>query len=176
MNLFITFLIAISLSMDTFSLSLAYGTLDIDLKNIYILSVIVGIYHFIMPLLGCFIGSNFIKFLPIASNFVVFIILSLIGIEMIIDTLRSKEDLKVMRLYSMIIFGLTVSIDSFSVGLGLNAISKNIIISSFIFSITSFAFTLEGLLIGKKINQIFGCISTLIGGAVLILIAILYVV
>ena len=176
MNLFITFLIAISLSMDTFSLSLAYGTLDIDLKNIYILSVIVGIYHFIMPLLGCFIGSNFIKFLPIASNFVVFIILSLIGIEMIIDTLRSKEDLKVMRLYSMIIFGLTVSVDSFSVGLGLDTISRNIILSSLIFSITSFIFTLTGLFIGKKINQIFGKISTLIGGAVLILIAILYVV
>ena len=76
----------------------------------------------------------------------------------------------------MIIFGLTVSVDSFSVGLGLDTISKNIVLSSLIFSITSFVFTITGLFIGKKINQIFGRISTLIGGCVLILIAIFYVV
>ena len=176
MNLFIILVIAISLSMDAFSLSLAYGTLDIDKKNMYTLSIIVAIYHFFMPLIGYFIGSNFIKFLPVASNFVVFIILTLIGLEMIIDTIRKAEELKVMKIYSMIIFGLTVSIDSFSVGLGLDTISKNILLSSLIFSITSFVFTITGLFIGKKINQIFGRISTLIGGCVLILIAIFYVV
>ena len=176
MNLFIILVIAISLSMDAFSLSLAYGTLDIEKKNMYTLSIIVGVYHFFMPLIGYFIGSNFIKFLPVASNFVVFIILTLIGLEMIIDTIRKAEELKVMKNYSMIIFGLTVSIDSFSVGLGLDTISKNILLSSLIFSITSFVFTITGLFIGKKINQIFGRISTLIGGCVLILIAIFYVV
>ena len=176
MNLFIILVIAISLSMDAFSLSLAYGTLDIDKKNMYTLSIIVGIYHFFMPLIGYFIGSNFIKFLPVASNFVVFVILTLIGLEMIVDTIRKEDELKVMRLYSMIVFGLTVSIDSFSVGIGLDTINKNIIVSSLIFSITSFIFTITGLFIGKKINQIFGKISTLIGGCVLILIAIFYVV
>ena len=176
MNLFIILVIAVSLSMDAFSLSLAYGTLDIPKKDIYTLSIIVGIYHFFMPMIGYFIGSKFMSFLPVASNFVVFIILTLIGLEMIIDTIRKEEELKVMKLYSMIIFGLTVSVDSFSVGLGLDTISKNIILSSLIFSITSFIFTLTGLFIGKKINQIFGKISTLIGSAVLILIAILYVV
>ena len=75
----------------------------------------------------------------------------------------------------MIVFGFTVSIDSFSVGLGIDNINKNIILSSIIFSITSFIFTIIGLFIGKKINQIFGKISTLIGGCVLILIAVLYV-
>ena len=107
-----------------------------------------------MPMIGYFIGSKFISFLPVASNFVVFIILTLIGLEMIIDTIRKDEELKVMKLYSMIIFGLTVSVDSFSVGLGLDTISKNIVLSSLIFSITSFIFTLTGLFIGKKINQI----------------------
>ena len=49
MNLFLLFIIAISLSMDAFSLSLAYGTLDINKKEIITLSIIVGIYHFFMP-------------------------------------------------------------------------------------------------------------------------------
>ena len=175
LNLFILLIIAISLSMDAFSLSLAYGTLDIDKKNIITLSIIVGVYHFLMPILGFFIGSKVFQFIPIASNFIVFIILVLIGIEMIIDTIKQNETMKKMYLLQMIVFGFTVSIDSFSVGLGIDNINKNIILSSIIFSITSFIFTIIGLFIGKKINQIFGKISTLIGGCVLILIAVLYV-
>ena len=176
MNLFIIFIIAISLSMDAFSLSLAYGTLNIDMRNILVLSVIVGIYHFFMPLLGYQIGCRFITFFPVASNLVVFIILTLIGIEMIIDTIKSEEEIRVMSYFDMIIFGLTVSIDSFSVGLGLDTINKNIFLSSIVFSLTSFLFTFLGLLIGKKINHILGKISTLVGGSVLILIAILYLI
>ena len=81
----------------------------------------------------------------------------------------------IIFLSQIILFGLAVSIDSFSVGLGLDTISKNILLSSFIFSLSIFIFTITGLFIGKKINQIFGKISTLIGGCVLILIATLYI-
>lgn len=176
MNLFIILIIAISLSMDAFSFSLAYGTLNINKNDIYILSIIVGIYHFFMPIIGYYIGKNYILLLPIASNIIVFIILLLVGIEMIIDTLKKEQNIKIMNLKSMILFGLTVSIDSFSIGLSLDTISKNILFSSMIFSLTSSLFTLTGLFIGKKINQIFGNISTLIGGVVLILIAFLYIV
>lgn len=175
LNLFILFIIAISLSMDAFSLSLAYGTLDIDKKNMLTLAIIVGIYHFIMPIIGFFIGSKIFQFIPLDSNFIVFIILTLIGVEMIIDTIKKSETMEKMYILQMIIFGFTVSIDSFSVGLGVDNINKNIIMSSIIFSVTSFLFTLCGLFIGKKINQIFGKISTLIGGCILILIAVLYI-
>lgn len=176
MNLFIILIIAISLSMDAFSFSLVYGTLNIKKNDIYILSTIVGIYHFFMPIIGYCIGKNFILLLPIASNIIVFIILILVGIEMVIDTLKKEQNIKKMNLKSMILFGLTVSIDSFSIGLSLDTISSNILFSSIIFSLTSSIFTLTGLFIGKKINQIFGNISTLIGGVVLILIAFLYIV
>lgn len=174
MNFFLILLIAISLSMDAFSMSLAYGTLDISKKDILRLSILVGIYHFFMPLLGSYLGSNLLKLFPINSNFIVFIILTIIGLEMIIDTLRKKENVTKMQFLQMIIFGFTVSIDSFSVGIGLDTLTNNYLLSSLIFSMTSFSFTLSGLYIGKKINQIFGRISTMIGGAILILIAIMY--
>ena len=50
-------LMAISLSMDAFSLSLVYGTFGIDKKNKILLSLIVGCFHFVMPLFGMFIGD-----------------------------------------------------------------------------------------------------------------------
>ena len=57
MSIYIIFVIAVSLSMDAFSLSLAYGTLNLKKKYIKQLSLIVGIYHFFMPLIGLLIGK-----------------------------------------------------------------------------------------------------------------------
>lgn len=173
MTLLIVLMIAISLSMDAFSLSLAYGTLDIEKKDIILLSIIIGVFHFFMPLIGIFLGSRILHFLPIEPNAIVFIVLSFIGIEMIIDTFKNKEVKRMKKLESLL-FGFAVSIDSFSVGLGLESITNNYFTSSLLFSLSSFIFTYVGLTLGKKISKFIGILSTLIGGLVLIIIGIFY--
>lgn len=172
----IIFIIAISLSMDAFSLSLAYGTQNLQKKEIIKLSLIVGIYHFFMPQIGNIIGKQIFEILPVRTNTIVFIILFIIGIQMIIETFKTKKTLKIMKNLEMIIFGLLVSIDSLSVGIGLKSIYDNTILSSFIFSITSLFFTYTGLYIGKKISKIIGNLATLFGGITLIIIGLLYLV
>lgn len=176
MNILVIILIAVSLSMDAFSLSLAYGTLNLERKNIYELSIIVGIYHFIMPLLGVFSGTKILNIIPIDSNLLVFLVLTVIGIEMIIETFKSSNDVKIMKIGELILFGLAVSVDSFSVGIGLSSITNNILGAAIIFSFISFMFTYIGLILGKKINSIIGCASTLLGGIVLIIIGIFYLI
>ena len=168
--------IAVSLSMDAFSLSLAYGTLNLEKNYVRKTSIIVGIYHFFMPLIGLTIGNMILKIIPIPTNIIVCIVLTFIGIEMIIDSFKNEEDIKIMTLKEMLLFGLAVSIDSFSVGIGLEALTQNYILSASIFSITSFVFTYIGLSIGKTINNLIGKISTLLGGLVLIIIGIIYVI
>lgn len=172
----IIILIAVSLSMDAFSLSLAYGTLNINKKSIYTLSTIVAIYHFIMPILGINIGKIIMDILPVKPTTIVFIVLLFIGIQMIIETLKKEESVKLLTQAEMLLFGLAVSIDSFSVGISLNTITNQHIISAIIFSITSFIFTFLGLSIGKKVNNIIGKISTLLGGIMLIIIGISYTI
>lgn len=174
MHVFIIVLIAISLSMDAFSLSLAYGTLNLRNKDIHLLSIIVGIYHFFMPLLGLFIGTLILKIIKIDPEFIVFLVLSFIGIQMIVETFKKEEEIKYMNKSSLLLFGLAVSIDSFSVGIGMTAISDHYILCSFIFSISSFCFTYLGLLLGKKINLLLGKVSTIIGGTVLLLLGFIY--
>ena len=175
MSFLIVLVIAVSLSMDAFSLSLAYGTLDLSKKNINKLSIIVGIYHFIMPLIGLFIGNAILKYFPINPNTIVTIVLIFIGFQMIIETFKNEENLRVMSFSELLLFGLAVSIDSFSVGIGLNAINNNYLLCSIIFSISSFSFTYLGLILGKKINKLIGKASTLIGGLILIVIGIIYI-
>lgn len=174
MSLLMVIIIAISLSMDAFSLSLAYGTLNIRKKQIIILSIIVGIFHFIMPLIGMNIGNAIVNILPIKPDVIVFIVLMIIGIQMIIETFKNERSLAIMNTLELFFFGLAVSIDSFSVGIGLKAIYKIPIVCSIIFSLSSFIFTYLGLLLGKKINDIVGSLSTFIGGITLIIIGIFY--
>lgn len=170
----IIILIGISLSMDAFSLALAYGTLNLKNRNINLLSIIVGLYHYFMPLLGMFVGKKIINLLPISSNFLVFIVLFLIGIQMIIESFKEEKEIKKLNLFEMILFGLAVSIDSFSLGLGLKTLYKNPYISALVFSVSSMLFTYIGLKLGKKINQKIGNISTIFGGITLIIIGIIY--
>ena len=173
MNLIII-LTAISLSMDTFSLSLIYGTLNLNKKDKILLSTIVGIYHFIMPLLGLHIGNLIFNLILINTNYIVSIILSVIGIQMILS--KNDEEIKEMKKIEYLFFGLAVSIDSFTVGITLTNLTKNIYFSSLIFSLTSFIFTLIGLHIGNKIERLVGKLATIIGGAVLILIGLSFVI
>ncbi len=173
MSILVIFIIAVSLSMDAFSLSLAYGTLNIEKEKRIILSTIVGIYHFVMPIIGMYVGRTILFLLPVKPTTVVFIVLLVIGIQMIIET-QKESRINVLNIGELLLFGLAVSIDSFSIGIGLNAIYDKPIIAAIIFSIISYIFTYLGLFLGTKINDKIGKYSTIIGGIVLIIIGILY--
>lgn len=176
MNLMTVIIIAISLSMDAFSLTLAYGTLKLSKNDYILLSIVVGVYHLIMPMIGNIIGNSILKILPISTNLIVFIVLLFIGVEMIIETFKKEQETKKMHFIEILTFGFAVSIDAFSVGIGLNVITDNIFIASLIFSIVSATFTMIGLNLGKKISNKIGSVATLLGGMTLIIIGILYII
>lgn len=171
MNFILVIVIAIGLSMDTFSLSLVYGTLGMSKREKYVLSFMVGIFHFFMPLLGFYFSSLVLKFVNIDFDVLVCLILSFIGLEMVIGSFKDEVNLNVS---SYFLFALAVSIDSFSVGITLNG-SDNIIIGPLIFCLMSFIFTLFGLFLGGKTYKLFGKISTIIGGVILILVGLFYI-
>ena len=172
----LVFLMAISLSMDAFSLALAYGTLGMGNKDKIILSLVVGIFHLIMPLLGMLVGELILSLFKFNADIVVAIILSFIGIQMIVSSFKKDEELKPLKFSEFFLFGLAVSIDSFSLGITLPNMGVSTIISPFIFAITSAAFTFAGLLIGNKIEKLLGKIATIIGGVILTLIGLAFAI
>lgn len=175
MNIVTIILIAISLSMDAFSLSLIYGTEGIKNRDKVLLSVIVGVYHFVMPLIGLTLGTVITSKIIINTNVFVGIILSLISIEMIISSLKNKEEKILFSIPGYLLFGLSVSLDSLTTGIGLPAITNNYLITSLIFSVISFIFTFLGLNLGNILNRKYGKISTLIGGTTLLILGIIYI-
>lgn len=174
MKIITIILIAISLSMDAFSLVLIYGTQGINKKHKVLLSIIVGIYHFVMPIIGLLIGIYIEKKIAFSPDIIVGIILSLIAIEMIISSTKEQKEKFLVSIPGYLIFGLSVSIDSLTTGIGLPAITNNYLQAALTFSLTSLIFTYIGLNLGNKLNQKYGKISTLIGGIILLTIGITY--
>ena len=175
MSIFLTILlIAISLSMDTFTLSLSYGMLNLKRSTIIKISLTVGIFHFIMPLLGNKLGDIIYKIININENLIIGIIFLILSIELILS-LYKKESLKIIDNFIQILFfSFAVSIDSFTVGIALDAIYGNKIFVVTIFMITSSIFTFIGLLFGKKIKELIGKKAEIIGIILLLILSISY--
>lgn len=173
-TLLTTILIGIGLSMDAFSLSFSYGTLNINKKDRVILASLVGLFHFFMPLLGLFVGNIILKYIIIDLDILLAIIVSLIGIEMIISSIKKEDNTMLLSLLSFILFAFSVSIDSFSVGIGLKGINSNYLQVSIIFSLCSFIFTYVGLILGTKLNDLVGRYAKTIGGIILIGLGVYY--
>lgn len=160
--------------MDAFSLSLIYGTLNLKKQIQKLMSLAVGIFHFIMPLLGYQIGELILKVLNINPDILVGIIFIILGLEMLIS-LKKEEQLKILTgILSVVFFAFTVSIDSFSIGIGFGVSNTNMLLPCLIFSITSAIFTYMGVLLGNKLASKFGTITTLIGSIILVVLGISY--
>lgn len=158
--------------MDAFSLALAYGTNKISKNKIILLSLVVGLFHFFMPITGSLIGIPISKLIS-KADIVVGIIFIILAIEMFISK-DEENKITITNILSIFIFAFTVSIDSFTVGIGLSLTNKNIIIPSIIFSITSFIFTLLGLILGKKLSKTFGKKAIYLGILILLVLGIKY--
>ena len=173
-ELLILLLIGISLSIDAFSVSTCLGMCDISLKRTLKISLTVGLFHFIMPILGVIISYQLHKILLINSDIILGIILLLLGTQLFIETIKPSN--KEINNTGTLLFAFGVSLDSFSVGLGLSAITDNLLLASTIFTVCSFSFTFLGLTIGKYINKLLKKYSYLLGTILLTMLGIIFLI
>lgn|SRR5574344_137912 len=173
--MFLILVVALSLSMDAFSLALAYGMYDFNKKDTLILSLIVGLYHFFMPMVGYKCGSLIFEYVPVKPNLVIFIIFLIIGLEMIVDSFHHNIRRKINGYIEMLLFGFAVSIDSFSTGIGIKTLTSYPFFAYITFSTISFSLTYIGLVLGQSISSKIGVYSNIIGAIVLIMIGIFYI-
>lgn len=172
MEIITLIIIGLSLSIDAFSLSLAYGLLNIPKKTIISTSITVGIFHFIMPILGMLLGNIITDTLNLDSKYILLTILILILIEMI-KSLKEENKEHELNIINMLIFAFLVSFDSFTLGIGIKYITSNIFLASTIFMILSSLFTFLGFILGKYLTKKATYKIKLIG-IILLLVVIMY--
>ena len=93
--------------MDAFSLAFSYGIKSISKKNVIITAIIVGLFHFFMPLLGNAFGNEIKQIFNINPNLLLFYLFMFIAIEMVIDLFSKSEKAFSLSLWQLVqyIFG-----------------------------------------------------------------------
>ncbi len=162
-------IMAVALSMDAFSISLGLGLLGINYRRIVLIGVTVGIFHAAMPLLGMFIGQLLSYMMGTIAHFVGGSGLVILGSQMLLSTFRQESSIIFSpRGIGLLLFSISVSIDSFTIGLSLGMIGLKTWVTVMSFALFSATFTWAGLLLGKKVGPFVGNQSEWIGGFILI--------
>lgn len=174
MEIITLLLIGLSLSIDAFTLSLAYGLLNIPKKKIYLISGLVGVFHFVMPLIGYTISTFLNRIININYKYTLIIVLSFIVIEMI-KSLKEEVEEYNLNFQNIIIFAFLVSFDSLAIGLGIEYITDTILLGSIIFSISAFIFTYLGFMLGKFMSVKIGSLAKKIGIVILLLVIMYFI-
>ena len=165
-------LIGLSLSIDALSAAISYGTVITKQYEKILMISFIGLFHFLMPIIGTLISKIIENKIMFNIKYIVFIIYSLLVIEMINED--SNINIKKIDLLKIFLISVLVSIDSFSIGIVIGLNNGKIVLASVLFSIISSVATFIGINIGNMITQKNRKIAKILGVSLLIITAIKY--
>ena len=174
MGLFEITVIGVGLAMDAFAVSVCKGLSmkKINLKNALIIALYFGIFQAVMPIIGYMLGTTFSSFVESVDHWIAFILLSIIGGNMIKESTDNEEEKRNDKVdfKTMILLGVATSIDALAVGVTFAFFKTNILLSVTIIGIVTFILSIIGVIIGNKFGDKFQNKAELIGGIILIII------
>ncbi len=171
MGIWELFLIAVGLSMDAFAVSICKGLSVKKIKPLH--TVTIGLYfggfQALMPLIGYFLGSRFERFVTNVDHWIVFVLLSLIGINMIRETMGEEEaQNSSFSPKTMFPLAIATSIDALAVGIGFAFLNVDIKWAVSFIGVTTFILSGIGLFIGNIFGSRYKKKAEILGGIVLI--------
>lgn len=161
-------IMAMALGMDAFSLGVGIGLKGIRLLHIMKVSLIIGVFHVIMPLFGMFTGLYVGSLLGDVATAVAGGLLLLLGGHMVYNSFKHEESsFDYSSFWGLLLFAFSVSIDSFSVGVSLGMFSADIALTVLTFGFFGGIMSVIGLLIGRRAGQSLGEYGEACGGIIL---------
>lgn len=178
-------LLAVGLSMDAFAVSICKGLAmpKASIKGCVICGIWFGGFQALMPIIGYLLGSRFEKYIDAIAPWVAFILLVLIGFNMIREAL-SKEEEKAeagLDIKTMFLMAVATSIDALAVGITFAMVPVSIIASTalmnallaaVIIGITTFGFSFVGVKVGNLFGIKYKSKAEFIGGLILIMLGV----
>jgi manganese efflux pump family protein len=167
-------LMALALGMDAFSLGIGMGMLRLRWREISRISLTIGIFHVIMPLIGMGVGLFLAREIGDVTKWIGSLLLIGLGLHMIWNSLKGEGDESEMRASNkttgigLLLFAMSVSIDSLSVGFSLGTFGANVVLAVTLFGICGALMAALGLAIGRRVSHLLGEYGEVIGGVVLV--------
>lgn len=179
MFFFNSVLLGIGLAMDAFSVSMANGLNEPDMKPGKMCAVagVFGIFQTAMPLIGWVCVHTIVVYFTAFEKFIPWIALILlcyIGGKMLFDGIRNREDGDAQRrvgFWGLMLQGVATSIDALSVGFTIEQYPWPMaLVSTLIIGIVTFFICIAGLAIGRRFGTRLSNKAAILGGVILILI------
>lgn len=176
MNIWEIFLIAIGVSMDAFAVSICKGlaTKEKTLKTASICGVWFGLFQVIMPIIGFFLGRIFAGLIESVDHWIAFVLLGIIGTNMIKESFSKKEEevSSDLSFWKMFMLAVATSIDALAIGITFALLNVNLWLCVTIIGLTTFLFSFAGALIGHKFGEKHKNKAEFIGGLILIILGV----
>lgn len=176
MTLLNILLIAIALSLDAAAVSAANGAHHhrMSFAKAVGISLLFGLFQFFMPLIGWLIGTGLETIVSQLDHWVAFILLSVLGVKMILESLKPVDEktIDIKSIKILILLSVATSVDALIVGMTFAFLPINIWIATVVIGIVTFLLSLVSVYIGKKCGERWGRESEIFGGLILIAIGI----
>lgn len=173
MGLIELFLIAVGLSMDAFAVSVCKGLAmpKCTFKKAAIVGLWFGGFQALMPAIGYILGAQFQESIASIDHWIAFVLLALIGGNMIHEALDNDEEEADASLdvKTMFLLAVATSIDALAIGITFAFLKVNIIPAVCFIGIVTFIISFAGVKIGNVFGARYKNKAEIVGGVILIL-------
>lgn len=173
MGLLELFILAVGLSMDAFAVSVCKGLAmpKISLKKAVIVGIWFGGFQALMPALGYLLGSQFKDSITAVDHWIAFILLGIIGGNMIREACSGEceKENDSLDIKTMFLLAVATSIDALAVGITFAFLKVNIVAAVSFIGATTFIISAAGVKIGNIFGTKYKAKAELAGGVILIL-------
>ncbi len=167
------FLIALGLSMDAFAVAVCKGLSvpRLRLRHAVLTGLWFGGFQAMMPAVGYLLGTRFASYITAIDHWIAFILLGLIGANMIRESFGKTEDLldASFGVGAMLPLAVATSIDALAVGVTFAFLGVKIAYAVTFVGVITFLLSAAGMWIGRVFGCRFKNTAERAGGAVLIL-------
>lgn len=166
-------LIAVSLSMDAFAVSVCKGLSIRTLRwrDAVVVGLYFGIFQALMPAVGYTLGSAFADAVTHIDHWIAFFLLGAIGVNMVRESLKKDADDcdPSLRFRDMIVLAVATSIDALAIGVSFAFLRVDVLPAVSLIGAVTFLLSMLGVRLGHLFGARFKSKAEFFGGAVLIL-------
>ena len=168
-------MIAVGLSMDAFAVSICKGLSVQKLrpKHYILIGAWFGGFQALMPMIGYFLGTRFSGAIQSVDHWVAFILLSLIGANMIREAMSKDEDAGrdsgSLSFKTMLMLAVATSIDALAAGITFAFLDVDIALAAGIIGCTTCIISMAGAKVGSVFGTKYKSKAEMTGGVMLIL-------
>ena len=173
MDLLTLLTLAVGLAMDAFAVSICKGLAMREkvLKKGIIVGLWFGGFQALMPTIGFFLGTQFKDQITSIDHWIAFVLLGLIGINMVKEALSNDEDQAddSIAVKEMFMLAVATSIDALAVGITFAFLNVHIVSAASMIGVCTFLISFAGVKIGNIFGTKYKSKAELAGGIILIL-------